>query len=279
MRLSACIAQTRPPLGSENLHCSRDSHIPIYVFSSPSLALSSQDPSQGLLSADTFVFNGDNWATPQLMVVTGIDDGTSNTAQLYDIDILVATNGSGSDSAYDGLDVFPIDVLNNYQSVIVVAQLATVAEFLSGPTGTWVWVGIAIAILLIIILVIVIVVGRERHRRQIEEERRKAAKVSACVVWLCRWCECARVRACVGDQCRRMRAFGCVCMYACVCVRVHACLCKRACASVRVHACVCMRACACVRVGGVAAMQSAPVHVAGPGHESTVVAPVPLIVD
>ncbi len=69
------------------------------------VAVASSDPTEGALLIESLVFTPTNWATPQTVTVTGVDDDTVDGDIDYSVVLSPATSG---DSAYNGLD--PSDV-------------------------------------------------------------------------------------------------------------------------------------------------------------------------
>jgi hypothetical protein len=72
---------------------------------SVTVALASSRPSEGRLSRSSLVFDASNWAEPQAVTVTGVDDHVSDGAQRYTI---VTAPAVSDDPAYAGVD--PIDL-------------------------------------------------------------------------------------------------------------------------------------------------------------------------
>ncbi|MFC1643293.1 hypothetical protein ACFL5O_11525, partial [Myxococcota bacterium] len=69
-------------------------------FSDVSLPLSSSDPSEGTLAVSSLEFTTLNWAAPQTVTITGVDDNVIDGDQPYTIDFQGATS---TDTAYKGL--------------------------------------------------------------------------------------------------------------------------------------------------------------------------------
>lgn len=73
------------------------------------LAIAPTEPGEGLFSTDTLLFNADNWGSPQMVTVTGINDAVNDADKTY----LVATASTSSDSRYNGLTpAVPLQITN-----------------------------------------------------------------------------------------------------------------------------------------------------------------------
>jgi hypothetical protein len=86
-----------------------------YVFlNSPptgdvTIGLASSQPGEGVPSASSLVFNGDNWNVPQAVTVTGVDDGVVDS----DIAYYILTAPAVSDDAnYNGMDAADVSAVN-----------------------------------------------------------------------------------------------------------------------------------------------------------------------
>ncbi len=71
--------------------------------------VTSNDPFEGVVSPDRIEFTPDNWATPQFIDVTGIDDNIADGNQTYDIILGTATS---NDPNYHNLNPPDIKVIN-----------------------------------------------------------------------------------------------------------------------------------------------------------------------
>ncbi|MBL1277087.1 MAG: FG-GAP repeat protein [Ectothiorhodospiraceae bacterium] len=73
------------------------------------IAVSSLDTSEGVVSQATIIFTSTNWNDPQTIIVTGIDDDIVDGSMGYNIQLAVA---SSDDADYDGLDPNDVVVIN-----------------------------------------------------------------------------------------------------------------------------------------------------------------------
>jgi hypothetical protein len=74
------------------------------------ITLNSNDITEGIISPSSITFTSANWAAPQTVTITGIDDALQDGNQLYSIVLDPATS---FDSNYDGLDPSDVSVTNN----------------------------------------------------------------------------------------------------------------------------------------------------------------------
>ncbi len=106
------------------------------------LTVSGLDPTEGRLSATSFVFTPDNWNFQQMLVITGEDDAEPDGDRAYDLRI----TASSADSAYANLLSEVVSVLNfgdepydqNYEPVaaappVPVTPVPTVAPSVDAP--------------------------------------------------------------------------------------------------------------------------------------------------
>ncbi|WP_146533823.1 right-handed parallel beta-helix repeat-containing protein [Rubripirellula reticaptiva] len=73
------------------------------------ILLNSSDVTEGVLSATHVVFNPLNWNQPQTVIVTGVDDDVQDGDVIYQI---ITSSASSLDSAYQGLDVDDVSLVN-----------------------------------------------------------------------------------------------------------------------------------------------------------------------
>ena len=86
----------------------------IVLTSQPSadvtIPISSNDTGEGSVDVSQLVFTSANWATPQVITLTGVDDALSDGNQTFKI---VTGSSTSSDGNYNGIDPSDIDVQNN----------------------------------------------------------------------------------------------------------------------------------------------------------------------
>jgi hypothetical protein len=73
------------------------------------IALTSSDTSEGTVSPALVTFTAVNWASPQVITVTGVDDKVQDGNQPYTIDIAAAMSADGN---YDGKDPADVSLFN-----------------------------------------------------------------------------------------------------------------------------------------------------------------------
>jgi LPXTG-site transpeptidase (sortase) family protein len=73
------------------------------------IAVASNDTTEGTASPASLVFTPGNWSTPQTVTVTGVDDALADGNQAYTIQTATA---SSPDATYDGLSVADVSVTN-----------------------------------------------------------------------------------------------------------------------------------------------------------------------
>ena len=74
-----------------------------------SVALSSSNPNEGTVSPAMVTFTPDNFAAPQMVTVTGVDDKAPDGNQAYKI---ITAPASSTDATYNGFDAFDVGVTN-----------------------------------------------------------------------------------------------------------------------------------------------------------------------
>ncbi|MCF6322724.1 MAG: FG-GAP-like repeat-containing protein [Gammaproteobacteria bacterium] len=87
------------------------------------IGLVSTDTTEGIIDIPSLVFTPLDWATPQALVVTGVDDVIIDTATAYSIDITVTASADSLYAAHDPTDVSLTNTDNE------VAGMTTVALF------------------------------------------------------------------------------------------------------------------------------------------------------
>ena len=75
-----------------------------------SAPIGSQGQSSGTVAPSSLTFTSTDWATPQYVIVTGVDDFLLDGNRSYSV-ITGAANG-GSDDDYDGLDPDDVSAIN-----------------------------------------------------------------------------------------------------------------------------------------------------------------------
>lgn len=91
-----------------------------------SIALSSDDTSEGTVSPASVTFTMANWDTPQTVTVTGVDDAVVDGNQPYNLVISPAVSSDGNYNGVDPQDVALVN-LDNDQAQIVIAD-ASITE-------------------------------------------------------------------------------------------------------------------------------------------------------
>ncbi len=86
------------------------------------VALSSSDLSEGLVSLNSLSFTPANWSVPQPVIVTGVDDALPDGDQVYDI---VLAPAQSPDLAYQGLDPQDVPVTNEDDELGITVQAAS----------------------------------------------------------------------------------------------------------------------------------------------------------
>lgn len=94
------------------------------------LALSATDAGEVDIAPNSLTFTSSNWATPQVVTLTGIDDGVADGAPDFDVVVAISTS---ADAIYSSL--LPVAVhVKNFPSNHVVADTAT-ASYVNCPLG------------------------------------------------------------------------------------------------------------------------------------------------
>ncbi|MEO8392983.1 MAG: choice-of-anchor Q domain-containing protein, partial [Chloroflexota bacterium] len=87
--------------------------ISIYLTAKPKhdvvLELSSDDATEGVPDLESLTFTPDNWQTPQLVSVVGVDDSVHDDLQHY---VILIGPAASDDPRYDGLDPYDLDFYN-----------------------------------------------------------------------------------------------------------------------------------------------------------------------
>ncbi len=83
------------------------------------IGLVSTDTSEGTIDISSLVFTPLDWATPQALVVTGVDDVIIDTATAYSIDITVTASADPLYAAYDPTDVSLTNIDNEVAGLTV----------------------------------------------------------------------------------------------------------------------------------------------------------------
>ncbi|MEW6381078.1 MAG: hypothetical protein AB1611_15920 [bacterium] len=74
------------------------------------IALTSSDTTEGIISAATLTFTPDNWNIPQAVTITGVDDGIIDGPITYTI---ITAAAQSNDTAYNGINPADVTVINN----------------------------------------------------------------------------------------------------------------------------------------------------------------------
>ena len=100
------------------------------------IALSSSDPGEGTMSPASVTFTSTNWAAPQDVVITGVDDAVADGSQVYSIMTAAATS---ADSNYSGMDASDVSVTNtdDDSAGITVTPTAGLVTTEAGGTDTF----------------------------------------------------------------------------------------------------------------------------------------------
>src|SRR3989339_398687 len=97
--------------------------------------ITSNDITEGIVSLSSLTFTNSNWATPQVVTVTGVNDLIADGDQSYTIILSAATS---SDSGYNGLNLDDVAVINtddDTAGITVTALSGNTTEI--GGTGTF----------------------------------------------------------------------------------------------------------------------------------------------
>ena len=94
-----------------------------------SLGLSSSDTTEGIVAPVSLTYTANNWNTPQVVTVTGVDDGNFVDGNI-DFNIVTAA-ASSIDPKYNGLNASDVPVTsidNDMSGIIIVASGLSVTE-------------------------------------------------------------------------------------------------------------------------------------------------------
>ena len=75
-----------------------------------SFDLSTSNSNEGTVSVSSLTFTSGNWAMPQTVTITGVDDKVDDGDITYNI---VTSNSNSTDAAYNDLNVSDVDVVNS----------------------------------------------------------------------------------------------------------------------------------------------------------------------
>ncbi len=99
------------------------------------IGVSSSDTSEGTASASSLVFTTLNWATPQTVTVTGVNDSIDDGDVAYSVVLAAATGGD-----YSGIDPVDVGVTNTDNDTVGVTVTPTASPLVTaeaGGTGTF----------------------------------------------------------------------------------------------------------------------------------------------
>ncbi|MFO0907349.1 MAG: Calx-beta domain-containing protein [Isosphaeraceae bacterium] len=74
-----------------------------------SIALASNRPTEGTLSTSTLIFTPQNWATPQVVLIFGVNDNVNDGDTPY---VIVTSPAVSTDPRYNGVDAADVNVVN-----------------------------------------------------------------------------------------------------------------------------------------------------------------------
>jgi hypothetical protein len=80
--------------------------------SSVSIGLTSSDTTEGTISAASLSFTTSNWATPQTVTVTGVNDNLDDGNVAFSITTANASGGGGGPGGYNVMSVADVPVIN-----------------------------------------------------------------------------------------------------------------------------------------------------------------------
>jgi hypothetical protein len=112
----------------------------VALFSEPTsdvnIAISSGDPSEGEVSPVNLTFTPVNWAAPQTVTVTGVDDSIADGNQVF---MVLTAPAVSSDTAYSGLDADDVSVTNldNDSAGILISPVSGLTTTESGGSDTF----------------------------------------------------------------------------------------------------------------------------------------------
>ncbi|WP_435021785.1 Calx-beta domain-containing protein [Tundrisphaera sp. TA3] len=101
------------------------------------IALASSNTAEGTVGPATLVFTPANWATPQVVTVTGVDDDTADGSAAYTI---VTSATSSADPSYHGLAVPDVGLSNTDDDtarIVATALTSTLGTAEAGSTDTF----------------------------------------------------------------------------------------------------------------------------------------------
>jgi len=90
--------------------------------------LSSSDTSEGTVLPATLTFTTSDWSTPQMVVVTGVDDAVQDGDVAYTIITGLASSTDGNYDNFDALDVAAVNLDDDLAKVIVPVEKFSVTE-------------------------------------------------------------------------------------------------------------------------------------------------------
>ena len=97
-----------------------------------SFGLSISDLSEGSIDKDTLEFSPDDWNLPQIVTVTGVDDGLADGPIPYSI---LTSPVASADARYDGIDPPDVAITNFDNEPPVVVYLSLVANDIGNALG------------------------------------------------------------------------------------------------------------------------------------------------
>ncbi len=98
------------------------------------VAVGSSDTSEGTVGTSLLTFTTANWATPQVVTVTGVNDGLADGFQAYSIVLAAASSG---DSSYNGLNPADVRLTNSDDDITYgLITVDTTADTSDGDTSS-----------------------------------------------------------------------------------------------------------------------------------------------
>ena len=107
---------------------------------SVSVAVSSGNSADATVDPSPLTFTAQNWATPQTVTVTAVDDNVDDGNQTYDVTLDPSSPGSMGDSDYDGLPSETVSVTttdDDTKGVTISTSSETIAESGAGNAFTY----------------------------------------------------------------------------------------------------------------------------------------------
>lgn len=100
------------------------------------IGLSTDKPSEGVVSAESVVFTSLNWMAPQVVTVTGVNDDAADGPQPFKV---LTAAAASSDTAYDKLDPQDVDLINqdNDTAGVTLTPQVGLVTFESGAMTTF----------------------------------------------------------------------------------------------------------------------------------------------